>query len=71
MDMSATLSNEYRITKVDVPKLVAEVERLRRKLAYVCGKDVPYMIRNFGEESYYEWCDNLRKEALECAQLNG
>lgn len=33
MDMTATLSNEYRITKVDVPELVAEVERLQAKLS--------------------------------------
>lgn len=32
MDMDATLSNEYRIIKVDVPELLAEVERLRSVL---------------------------------------
>lgn len=37
-DMFATLSNEYRIAKVDVPRLVAEVERLRKALETVLVK---------------------------------
>lgn len=53
------------VSRQDIPRLVAEVERLQRKLRYLCNKDIPHMIRNNGEEFYYEWVEKFEKEALE------
>ena len=48
----------------DIPQLVAEVERLQRKLRYLCNKDIPHMIRSNGEEFYYEWVEKFEKEGV-------